>query len=118
MVLPPWLSGDSIVGSEEVFLWGLWASLKEEVFNEISDFWQEEGRERLHGPFKGRLANLLAVYPDSLNAKLRIILQPVGARPLFTVEEPEHPLSLAQASGVSKSEACELAARLQHDLRD
>jgi hypothetical protein len=48
------------VDSDDVFLWGLWASVKEEVFNEISAAWEEEGGE-------GRLANLLSVYPETLN---------------------------------------------------
>jgi hypothetical protein len=28
-----------IIGIPEIFLWGLWASVKEEVFEEISDCW-------------------------------------------------------------------------------
>jgi hypothetical protein len=107
-----------IIGSEEVFLWGLWALIKEEAFNEISDSWEEDGREQRHGPFKGRLANSLKIYPDSLNAKVRIILQPVGTRPLFELEEPERSIAVTQASGISKSEANKLAATLLHDLRD
>ena len=105
-----------IIGSDEVFLWGLWASIKEDVFDEISRSWEEEGRERRHGPFKGRLANSPSVYPDSLNAKLQIVMQPVGTRPLFVLEETERPIKLAQASGISRCEAFELAATLLHSL--
>jgi hypothetical protein len=52
-----------ILGSEELFVWGLWVSVKEEDYDEVSDFWTLEGREKLHGPYKGRLANL----PDGLS---------------------------------------------------
>ena len=55
----------------DVFLWGLWALVKEEVFNEISESWDEEGRETRRGPFKARLANSLSVYPETLNLKIR-----------------------------------------------
>jgi hypothetical protein len=35
-----------IVGSDQPFLWGVWASVLEEVFDEISDSWELEGREK------------------------------------------------------------------------
>ena len=102
-----------IVDSDDVFLWGLWASVKEEVFNEISAAWEEERRERRLAPFKGRLANSLSVYPETLNLKLRIIIQPVGTRSLFILEE-EHPLATAQQRGMSRSDVAELSAKLLH----
>lgn len=94
-----------IVGSNEVFLWGLWASVREEVFDEISECWELVGRENSRGPFKGRLGNSLAEYPETLNLKLRIVLQPVGARPLFVVEEPDHSLAQEQSSGITRDRA-------------
>ncbi|QOY91403.1 DUF2199 domain-containing protein [Paludibaculum fermentans] len=104
-----------LIGSREVFLWGLWAILHETDFDEISESWEEVGRQQLHGPFKGRLANSLsACYEDCLNLKLRIVLRPVGERPLFVLEETEHPLSLAQATGISEQAAVELAVKLLH----
>jgi hypothetical protein len=54
-VLPPGCLEVPILGSEEPFVWGLWLSVKEEVYDEVSDFWTLEGREKLHGPYKGRL---------------------------------------------------------------
>jgi len=97
----------------EVFLWGLWAMVKEEVFDEIEDSWEEQGRETRRGPFKARLANSLSVYPETLNLKLRIVLQPVGTRPRFILEE-EHPLATAQRDGISRADAMELCATLLH----
>ena len=35
--------------STEPFVWGLWASVREEVFDEISAAWEEPGRERTRG---------------------------------------------------------------------
>lgn len=102
-----------ILNGNDVFLWGLWASVKEDVFNEISDAWEEDGREQRRGPFKARLANSLSVYPETLNLKLRIVIQPVGTRPRFILEE-DHPLAAAQEHGISRREAAELSANLLH----
>jgi hypothetical protein len=71
-----------VAGSSEPFLWGLWASVLEPAFDEISETWEKNGREEVHGPFKGRLANSLSVYAGTLNVKVSIAIQPVGTRPL------------------------------------
>lgn len=103
-----------VLDSTDVFLWGLWALVKEEVFDEISDSWNEIGRETRRGPFKARLANSLSEYPETLNLKLRIVIQPVNTRPLFILEEEEHPLAKAQRNGISRLEAGELSATVLH----
>jgi hypothetical protein len=103
-----------LLDSSEVFIWGLWALVKEEVFNAISESWEEAGRETRRGPFKARLANSLSVYLETLNLKLRIVIQPVGTRPLFILEEEQHPLGTAQHHGISRLEAMELCATLLH----
>jgi hypothetical protein len=103
-----------IIGRDEPFLWGVWASVREEVFDEISDSWEQQGRESLHGPFKGRLGNSLNVYPETLNLKVTILIQPVGKRPLLIVEDSEHVLSTEQKSGITPSAAMDLASLLLH----
>jgi len=106
-----------VVGSTEPFIWGLWASVREEVFDEVSESWEEAGREGTRGPFKGRLANSLSVYPDTLNLKIKIQIQPVATRPLFVVEQPEHPLAIEQQNGISEERAQETASLLLHQER-
>src|SRR6266849_3540772 len=103
-----------LLDSSEVFIWGLWALIKEEVFNEISESWEEEKRETRRGPFKARLANSLSVYPETLNLKLQIVIQPVGTRPLLVLQEEQHPLATAQQHGISRLDAMELSATLLH----
>jgi hypothetical protein len=103
-----------ILDSDDKFLWGLWASVKEEVFDELSDSWEEQGRESRRGPFKARLGNKLAVYPDTFNLKMTIKVQPVGTRPLFFIDEENHPLAIAQRVGMSANETQELVSRLLH----
>lgn len=80
-----------ILGSDEPLLWGLWASVREEVYDEISETWEENEREKTRGPFKGRLANSLSLYAGTENLKVKILIQPVGTRPLFMVEEFKTP---------------------------
>ena len=103
-----------IIGHAEPFLWGVWATVKEEDFDEISSCWQTPGREKTHGPFKGRLANSIKDYPETLNLKLKIVLQPVGTRPLFYIEESEHPLAQEQQHGISYQLAMERASLYLH----
>ncbi|HVN94102.1 MAG TPA: DUF2199 domain-containing protein [Terracidiphilus sp.] len=102
-----------ISDSSEVFIWGLWASVNEKGFDEISASWEETGREINRGPFKARLANSLTLYPETLNLKMRIVIQPKGTRPLFVLEE-EHPIANAQRDGISRLDAMELSAALLH----
>lgn len=103
-----------ITGSTNPFLWGLWVSVREDVFDEIADCWELKGREKSHGPFKGRLANSLAVYPETLNLKTEIVLQPLGTRPLLFIEEKDHTLAVEQSKGIDMQRARELASLLLH----
>ena len=98
--------------SDSIFLWGVWAGVKEEVFDLVSDCWEAEGRERTIGPFKGRLANSLSIYQETLSMRLEIQIQPVGTRPLFLLEELDHPLSVEQRTGITLQKAGEYACLL------
>lgn len=103
-----------ILGSDQPFLWGVWASVREQVYDEISDSWELVGREKTHGPYAGRLANSLPIYPETLNLKLKIILRPTGVRPLFVFADDEHSLAKQQKCGISQAQAVELASFLLH----
>jgi hypothetical protein len=91
-------------------LWGLWASVREEVLDEISECWELAGREKSRGPFKGRLGNSLSIYPETLNLKVQILIRPVGERPLLMIEENDHQLAVEQRSGITPERAWELAS--------
>jgi hypothetical protein len=103
-----------VLRHSEPFLWGLWTSVRQDVFDQIADCWTQEGREKTHGPFKGRLANSLSVYPETLNLKVEIRMQPAGTRPLFFVEEAEHQLAIEQRLGITRTRAMDLASFLLH----
>jgi len=106
-----------VADCSEVFLWGLWASVREEVFDQIADTWERRGREKILGPFKGRLANSLSEYPETLNLKCEILVQPVGTRPLLCLEDPEHPFAIEQRTGITRARALELVGLLLHQER-
>lgn len=105
-----------LLETDGVFLWGLWASIWKDDYLEIADCWNEDGRKYGHGPYKGRLANSLKRYysPDTANLKLSINLQAVGQRPLFIIEDPDHPLGVAQRNGMTNQEVHDLVSLLMH----
>jgi hypothetical protein len=84
----------------EIFIWGLWANLLEEDFDTIHDHWETTNREKMIGPFKGRLGNKVALYPQTANLKLTLQIQPLGTRPLIFIDE-DHPLKSEQEEGIS-----------------
>ena len=106
-----------IIGTSEVFLWGLWARVKETAFDEISDHWESEGREKTIGPYKGRLANALSIYPDTLNQCLEVQIKPVGSRPLFILEDAENLLAIEQRNGLTAQQAAHYACSLLRTAR-
>ena len=63
------------------------------------------------------MGNCLAEYPETLNLKLRIVLRPVGARPLFVIEEPDHALAREHLSGISRNRALAMASLGLHQRR-
>ncbi len=105
-----------IQNDDRVFLLGLWASVREEDFDELETRWDEEGRETRSGLYKGRLGNKLSdiYFPSLANLKLTIQLQPVGTRPLFFIDELDHPLAKAQRDGLTIEQGEDLASKLLH----
>lgn len=101
-----------ILDSDNVFIWGVWARVKEEVYDLISDYWESEGREKAIGPFKGRLANSLSIYPETINMCLEIHIQPVGTRPLFILEDLDHSMRIEQGTGLTIQKAEEYSCLL------
>jgi hypothetical protein len=98
--------------TDSVFLWGVWARVHEKDYDEISAHSLYEGRENKIGPYKGKFANSLSIYPETLNLKLEIRIKPVGARPAFVLEDPEHPMAAEQGIGLTMQQAEEYACLL------
>ena len=54
-----------IRGGERTFTWGVWVSLSEENFLEMSEHWEDAARTEL-GPYFGWLSTALPTYPDTM----------------------------------------------------
>ncbi len=103
-----------ILGTDEVFTWGVWVSLKEENFYIWQDNFDVNIRSHI-GPFFGWLCSQLPVYPDTLHLKTLVHVRDNGVRPRVEVENSDHPLSREQHEGISIDRALELV-HLVEDL--
>jgi hypothetical protein len=103
-----------IIGFKDVFLWGVWACIWKKDFDEISEHWETPEREKLIGPYKGRLNNCLTEYPETFNLKCTIRIQRVGSRPLFYIDESDHALAQEQRHGISLERIQDIASHLMH----
>lgn len=103
-----------IIETDDVFLWGVWASLTEKNFDEISALWETPGRERIvEDSFAALLANSIqGYYPKTADMKIRLRLQPLGSRPVFHVEDQTHMLGAEQAKGISRHAAAQKSSQL------
>lgn len=95
------------------FGWGIWSSLSQSNFTRYIDLGDSTDVTG-EGPWFGWLSNRIPSYPDTLNLKLKILLQGGHRRPHFIPEPTEHPLSLAHYDGIGIDEATAIAERLLH----
>ncbi|MFD9791430.1 DUF2199 domain-containing protein [Streptomyces sp. NPDC059070] len=103
-----------IVGSDEVFSWGVWVSLSRENFSRSADLWDTLGREA-EKPYFGWLTTDLPVYsPATLNLKTHVRTRPVGERPYVELEPTDHPLAVEQRAGITLDRVREIAEAVLH----
>ncbi|MFJ9823262.1 DUF2199 domain-containing protein [Streptomyces sp. NPDC101160] len=103
-----------VIGSDEVFSWGVWVSLSRENFSRAADLWDTPGRES-EKPYFGWLTTELPVYaPSTINLKTHVHTRPVGKRPLVELEPTEHPLAVEQRAGITTDRVREIAEALVH----
>ncbi|PVC93886.1 DUF2199 domain-containing protein [Streptomyces sp. CS147] len=103
-----------VIGSDEVFSWGVWVSLSRESFSRAADLWDTPGREA-EEPYFGWLTTDLPVYPTpTLNLKTHVHTRPVGERPLVELEPTDHPLAVEQRTGITLDRVQEIAEAVLH----
>ncbi|MEH6376237.1 DUF2199 domain-containing protein [Streptomyces sp. KLMMK] len=103
-----------VIGSEEVFSWGVWVSLSRESFSRAADLWDTPGRES-EKPYFGWLTTDLPIYaPPTLNLKTNVHTRPVGERPYVELEPTDHPLAVEQRTGITVDRVREIAAAMLH----
>ncbi|MFD7710342.1 DUF2199 domain-containing protein [Streptomyces sp. NPDC059786] len=103
-----------VVGSGELFSWGVWVFLSRENFSRAADLWYTAGRE-CEEPYFGRLTTELLAYPSTtLNLRNRVHIRPVGERPCVELEPTGHPLAVEQRTGITLERVRDIAAGVLH----
>ena len=102
-----------IIGREQPFSWGVWCSLSETSFLEMSQHWHDSGRTSL-GPYFGWLCTRVPEYPETMFMKTKLHQRAVGMRPLVELEESNHLLSIHQSQGIREQDMQRIVSRLLH----
>jgi hypothetical protein len=102
-----------IVGTDELFEWGVWVSLKKENFFIWQDYYEIPQRSHI-GPFFGWLCSLLPGYPETLHTKTMVHLRDNGLRPLIVLDKTDHPLSIEQRNGIAMARVQEIIDLMEH----
>lgn len=103
-----------VIGSQDVFSWGVWVSLSRDNFSRAHEVWNTEGRET-EKPYFGWLSTELALYPESTtNLKTNAHTRPVGKRPFIELEPTSHPLAVEQRTGITQDRVREIATAMLH----
>ena len=102
-----------IKGREEPFVWGVWCSLSEKNFLEVSEHWEDSKRTQV-GPHFGWLSSRLPGYPDTMFMKTMVHQRDVGVRPFVELERTDHLLSVHQHEGIDPAQLMTIIAELVH----
>ncbi|HEY0453337.1 DUF2199 domain-containing protein [Actinophytocola sp.] len=103
-----------VIGSDDVFAWGVWVSLSKESFVHASTRWHDEDRAN-DAPYFGWLSTDLAGYaPSTLDLKTNLHTRPVGTRPFVELEPTDHPLAVEQCTGITRHRVQRIAERALH----
>ncbi|MFE6895187.1 DUF2199 domain-containing protein [Streptomyces sp. NPDC057694] len=103
-----------VIGSQDVFSWGVWVSLSRANFARALEVWDMESREG-EKPYFGWLSTELALYPESTtNLKTNAHTRPIGKRPFIELEPTDHPLAVEQRTGITQDRVREIAMAELH----
>lgn len=103
-----------VIGSEDVFSWGVWISLSRDNFDRALEVWNTEGREA-EKPYFGWLSTELALYSlSTTDLKTNAHTRPVGKRPFIQLEPTDHPLAVEQRTGITQNRLREIAMAVLH----
>lgn len=100
-------------GVAETFGFGVWSTLSRENF-EIYVEGFDIGQFQDEGPWPGWFGNRLNGFEDTLNAPCWVYPQPARQRPVVTLVNPDHNLSVAQNEGISPDRLLELYEAYGH----
>lgn len=102
-----------IRGRDRSFTWGVWCSLSEKSYLEVSEHWNDSTRTTL-GPYFGWLCTKIPGYPDTAFLKTMVHQRDVGARPLVELKPTDHPLAVEQREGIEEERLRTIVVGLLH----
>ena len=105
-----------VIGDDQVFSWGVWASLSPKNFEHFQELYSEPNRSH-HGPFFGWLNSHIWLYPDTINLKTMVHLRNDGIRPFVELEPTDHPLAVEQRDGITLERVREIYESMVHPPR-
>ncbi|WP_317634070.1 DUF2199 domain-containing protein [Kitasatospora sp. DSM 101779] len=85
-----------VIGSDEVFSWGVWDSLSAADYARAVEAWDRPGREREPCSFGWFSTELPICTPTTANLTTRLHTRPVAERPWIELEPTDHPLAVEQ----------------------
>ena len=102
-----------VAARSEPFTYGVWVSLSSKNFERYQDLFQRADRLD-EPPYFGWFCNRLPGYPDTLNLKTNVILQPYPLRPRIELEPTDHPLAVEQRDGITVQRLQEILEANEH----
>jgi hypothetical protein len=102
-----------IQGDDQVFTWGVWCSLSERSYVEMSIHWNDPERAS-RGPYFGWLCTSIPGYPDTAFLKTMVHQRAPGIRPSVELEPTDHPLAVDQRKGIPMDRLMAIVTKLLH----
>jgi hypothetical protein len=104
-----------VIGSDDVFAYGVWSSLSRESFERVVAQWESPERSG-EAPYFGWLSNAIPDFPETVNLPLSVVTRDLELRPAFELHDGEHPLVAAQREGVTMDFVRSVAQRNLHPV--
>jgi hypothetical protein len=103
-----------IRNTDHTFNWGVWCSLSERSYLEVSEHWDDPARTTIR-PHFGWFCTQIPGYPDTAFLKARVHQRAVGMRPSVELEATDHPLAIDQRNGIELERLKEIVLSLMHE---
>jgi hypothetical protein len=102
-----------IIGSKELFMWGVWVTLSQPHFDRMQKLWNDPQIIE-EPPYFGWLSNNIPIYPNTLNLKTHVYSKNVKHRPFVELEQTDHRLAVEQRTGITYKRVEEIVALMTH----
>jgi hypothetical protein len=106
-----------IVGHNDPFIWGCWASVSRDGFERFGKLWDAPVRDH-EPPLPAQLANDNPIYPATLGLACNVVMKNARRRPSFDIQPADHPLAVEQRNGITLDRIKEIASRVLRHSRE